>query len=62
MGDDGITYRVVEYEELMPIRTKDGLDYIPGMRRLELESGAEIIVLDNRLTIRSSGVKLSEIN
>ena len=61
LGDDGKLYPVVEIQELLPVRTKDGTDWIDGMRRLELESGEEVVNFDNRLTIMSTGVVLSEI-
>jgi hypothetical protein len=62
IGNDGQTYRVVEFEELKPITTKTGTEFIPGMRRLELESGEDVIMLNNKLTVRSTGVVLSEID
>jgi len=62
LGDDGVTYPVVEIEELITSSTLKGTDTTPGMRRLELADGGEIIALDGNLVIRSSRVKLTQID
>jgi hypothetical protein len=62
VGDDGETYTVVELEEVRSDMTLKGRGEYRGMRRLELDDGREVYRLDNRLTIRGTGVKLPEID
>ena len=60
-GSDGKDYIVIELEERKPVETMKGIEYIPGMRFLELEDGTEVYSLSNKLTIKGTGVTLTDI-
>ena len=56
-GDDGRSYSVVDFQEFTDASTKDGEDWLPGRRWLELPSGSRLIPVDNdTFRIRETGV------
>jgi len=46
-SDDGRSYVVHEYQEFIHAGTKDGDDWIPGMKFLELADGSKVNYIDD---------------
>jgi hypothetical protein len=46
-SDNGQTYQVNEYQEFVDASTKDGSDWIPGMKYCELSDGSKVNYVDD---------------
>ena len=58
-SDDGVSYIVDEYQEYVDAGTKDGDEWIPGMKFLELSDGSKVNYIDeNTFEIVRSGITL----
>lgn len=46
-SDDGTRYEVLEYQEFLDAGTKDGPDWVPGLKRLVLANGRHLNHIDD---------------
>lgn len=54
LGSDGRTYPAVEIQEYESFTGLKGRSSVPGSRRIELEDGREVILLNNQDTIQGT--------
>ena len=47
MGDDGAAYTVYEYQEFIDASSMDGVEWLPGLKRLELANGLHVNHIDD---------------
>lgn len=45
-SDTGERFIVHEYQEFLEVRTKTGIDHIPGMKKLQLADGTAVTPID----------------
>jgi hypothetical protein len=61
-SDDGATYTVHEFQEFVATGTKDGDDWIPGLKELKLNDGSRLNLIDeNTFEIVQSGTILRRV-
>lgn len=61
-GEDGLIYDVIEKQDFIDASTKDGPDWIPGLKWTELPNGRKLnTVTDGVYQIVSTGVIVRRI-
>lgn len=59
-GSDGRSYVVREFQERIDASHHGGRASIDGFKRLELDDGREVIMLDGKPTIRGTAITLQD--
>lgn len=56
-GDDGQTYTVIEYQDFIDASSRDGEEWLPGLKWLELPNGRKLnFISDDTFQVVSTGV------
>jgi hypothetical protein len=61
-AETGQTYSINEYQEFIEVETKEGREFIPGMKELRLDDGSRVNYIDeNTFKIVQSGTILKRV-